>query len=122
MNFRKYFKYSGEEYSVSYRMLYNESTSNYEIVARSGDIVAIIPRPPWASGSEHLEIAKNVLRDFQGGSSMLDFDCPLMSKLLCTDEMLSMQDKYDCVSYVDYTELPIIHYNKPMKLVVSNVA
>jgi len=122
MNFRKYFKYNGEEYSVSYRMFFNESTSNYEVISRSGDIVAILPRPSWASKKEHRKIAMNVLRDFQSGSSMLDFDCPLMSKLLCTDEMLSMQDKYDCVSYVDYTELPIIHYNKPLKLVVSNVA
>jgi hypothetical protein len=44
MNFRKYFKYNGENYVVSYRLFFNESTSNYEIVARSGDIVAVIPR------------------------------------------------------------------------------
>ncbi len=121
MNFRKYFKYNGENYVVSYRLFFNESTSNYEIVARSGDIVAVIPRPPWASSSNHLEIAKNMIRDFQDGC-MLDFDCPVMSRLACASECYSLWDKHDCDSFVEYAELPVIHYGKPIKLAVSNVA
>lgn len=109
MDFRKYFEYNGKDPVVSYRIFFNETSLNYEIVSRSGDIVAIIPCPVWASPDEHLEIAKNMIYDFQNGL-MLEYDDELMNRLICGNELDRIADQVGFLALVDYMELPVIPY------------
>lgn len=109
MNFRDYFKYNGEDYAPSYRLFFNEASGNYELVARSGDIVSIIPRPSWASPEQHLEIAKTIFHDIHDG--LMNDDNEVCAPFVLHDELHSLFDEFGCDSFFDCLDLPIIHYS-----------
>ncbi|MFA7231843.1 MAG: hypothetical protein WC071_11290 [Victivallaceae bacterium] len=114
MNFRDYFKYNGEDYAPSYLLFLNESSGNYELVARSGHIICIIPHVSFLSDKEHLKLARAIFVDLQhaGRTSDTDSHLDFINVLNCSIEIDSIIDSVDFeFPWVDYSRMKPIHYS-----------
>lgn len=91
----------------------NKSSGNYEIVARSGYIICIIPPVPLLSDKQHLKLARTIFFDLQCSGKTTDTDSNLkfINALNCSDEIFSNIDSVDFeFPWVDYSKMKPIHY------------